>query len=389
MCPSCKDKYIRDLARRYTRASRPRKTALLDEACAVLNMHRKSVIRALARARRPKPKPPGRPVVYGPDVLKALSEIWLAADQPCSKRLVALLPIWLPFYDKHNGPLGEEVAQKLRAVSAATVDRLLAPVRAKQRKGAKGRRVVNQLRGQIPIRTHFENVSEPGWIEADTVAHSGESMSGAFVWTLTLVDIYTGWTECRALWNKNGKQTARRIGEIEQSLPFEMLGLDSDNGSEFINSPVLMFLRKRDVPIEVTRSRPYRKNDNAHVEQRQFSHVRQLLGYDRFESEKLIPMLNDLYANEFRLLHNFFLPSMFLLSKERRGARIIRHHTKPCTPFQRLVASQHLDARALAELQAEYEGLDPILLHQSCQAKLKKIFTLVRNAARRKAKKAT
>jgi len=375
-----RQEYFRTQGARYRKASRSEKSRILDEACALFGLHRKSMIRALsASGRRPTDKA-GRPPLYrDKTLLKTLKAIWLAAGQPCSKRLAALLSAWLPHYERCFGTLDAAVRRDLERISPATIDRLLAPVRANKGRGATCSTA--RLQGQIPIRTRFQEVDGPGWIEADTVAHCGQSLAGAFVWSLTLTDIWSGWTENRAVWNKDHRQIVARVREIEQTLPFDLLGFDSDNGSEFITHALVRFLRERPAPVEFTRSRPYHKNDNAHVEQRQWTHVRQLFGYDRLEDKRLVARINDLYAREWRSLQNFFLPTVRLVSKSREGGRLVRHHSAPATPYTRLIASGHLSEEEKQQLRREYESLDPFALHQAIERKLKEILRQARMSA--------
>lgn len=385
MSRQSRQEYFRIQRPRYAKASRAEKGHILDEGCVLLGMHRKALIRALRASGCGKGKA-GRHRLYGQDVCEPLKKIWLAAQQPCSKRMTQMLPAWLPFFERHHGSLDPEVQRKLLTASAATIDRLLAPVRARIHRGARTGGGVDAIRGQIPLRRHFEGVQEPGWVEADTVAHCGESMAGCFVWSLTMVDIYSGWTENAATWNRTESQVLARVKDIERRLPFEMQGFDSDNGKEFMNGKLLRYLRERRHPIEVTRSRPYRKNDNAHVEQRQWSHVRQLLGYDRMENRQIVTMLNDLYANEWRALQNFFLPSVHLKEKYRDGARIVRRHTTPQTPYERLMSSEYLTDEQKEKLRLDYACLDPFTLSASIQKKLRAVFRLIKAAQQKKTK---
>jgi hypothetical protein len=379
-----RQEYFRTQRDRYRSAPKTEKTQILDEGCALFGLHRKSLIRALSAARGAPGKKAGRPRQYGEELTKHLKRIWLAANQPCSKRLVVMLPEWLPHYEKRYGVLPPGLRAALLSVSAPTIDRLLAPVRARRRKGLCATQSTARLAGQIPIRTSFQKVEGPGWLEADTVAHGGPSAAGAFVWSVTLTDIWSGWTESRAVWNKNHRQIVERVRQIEEGLPFDLVGFDSDNGSEFITRVLLRFLRRRRVPVEFTRSRPYRKNDNAHVEQRQWTHVRQLLGYDRFEDKRLVARINDLYANEWRLMQNFFMASMQLVSKSRQGGRLARHHSAPLTPYERLMRSDKISKEAKEQLRREYESLDPFALREALERKLQGIFRLARQSAKRK-----
>ena len=374
-----RQEYLKTQRARYRRATRAQKSRILDEGCALFAVHRKSLIRALGRHKGHRGERRGPKPRYGPEVLGPLKAIWLAAQQPCSKRLRALLDVWLPHYERRYGALALEVRERLLIISPATIDRLLAPIRARRRKGLSATRAARHLEGQIPIRTRFQEVEGPGYFEADTVAHCGGSLAGAFVWSLTLTDIWSGWTENRAVWNRSSRQIVERIRDVEEDLAFEIEGFDSDNGKEFLNHDLLHYLRRRPVPVEFTRSRPYRKNDNAHVEQKQWTHVRQLLGYDRFEDRRLVGMINDLYAGEWRALQNYFLPTMQLISKQREGGHLRRYHSKPRTPYERLLESPKVSREGKDQLRREFQSLDPFALREAIETKLHAILRLARN----------
>lgn len=344
----------------------------------MFGMHRKSLIRALGRGVRRAVRGRGRPRQYGGELMRPLRTIWLVGEQPCGKRLKAMLPEWLPRYEARYGALDAVVRAKLLGASASTLDRLLRPLRARQGKGMCGTRSVRYLQGQIPIRTSFHDVDGPGMLEADTVAHCGESMAGAFVWTLTLTDIWSGWTENRAVWNKSARQIVTRLRDIEETLPFDIVGFDSDNGGEFINYYLFRYFDKHATKVSFTRCRPNHKNDQAYVEQKQWTHVRQLLGYWRFGDRRLVEPVNDLLRNEWGPLHNFFLPTMQLVSKTRQGAKVRRRHSKPCTPYQRLLNSRTVSPEAKEQLRRTYQALDPFDLHDRIETKLRAIFQLVR-----------
>lgn len=373
-----RQEYVRTQRSRYRRASKPEKGRILDEGCALFGIRRKSLVRAFARDPDRKKRRRGRRKQYGPELDEPLKRVWLAAQQPCGKRLEKVLRIWLPHYEKHFEPLGQESVEKLLSMSPATIDRRLGPIRARRRKGLCATRSVRVLEGQIPIRTRFQEVDGPGFIEADTVAHCGQSMQGPFVWSLTFTDIWSGWTENRAVWNRSARRIVDAIRDIESSLAFPIEGFDSDNGTEFLNHQLLRYLRDRPAPVYFTRSRPYRKNDNAHVEQKQWTHVRQLLGYDRFEDRRLAAPINDLYAQEWRALQNFFLPTMQLVSKSREEGSLRRRHGAPQTPCERLLASPQVLEEDKERLRREFSGLDPFDLQERLEVKLKKILRLVR-----------
>lgn len=296
-----------------------------------------------------------------------------------SKRLVAALPLWLPHYERIHGVLSEETRSKLLSISAASIDRLLGPVRAQaSTRGLSGTKPGTLLKHQIPLQAGHWDITQPGLMEADTVAHCGNSLAGDFVWNLTMTDLYSGWTECRATWNKGANGVMTQIKAIQKALPFPVRGFDCDNGSEFLNWHLLRYFQNAKQPIQFTRSRPYHKNDNAHVEQKNWSCVRQTFGYNRFADPKLVKLMNDLYANEFSLLTNFFCPTMKLEKKKRVGSKIIKHHAKPQTPAQRLLNHPELSETQKQQLREKQNTLNPFALHATIQRKLKAIFKLVR-----------
>lgn len=379
--------YLHNMRERYQAARKADKGMILDEFCATSGQHRKSAIRTLNR--KPKPKkyrPQGRKKIYQPaDVLEPLKQIWIASDYACGQRLKQMLKLWLPFYEKHYPTLQEDIKKQLLTMSSATIDRLLKSSKSQPKKGLCGTKPGSLLKTQIPISTDQWDSSVPGFVEADTVAHCGEHMSGDFVWSLTLVDIATTWTENRATWNKGSGGVISAIHSIEEQLPFSIKGFDSDNGSEFLNHHLYRYFT--DKKVQFTRSRPYKKNDNAHVEQKNWTHVRQLLGYERFDNPDLVPLLNDLYSNEVSLLRNHFLPTFKLLKKERVGSKLIKKHSEPQTPYNRVLASKHVDEKVKIALKEKHENLDPFELNKIIQKKLNRIYSLVdvNNRQKRKA----
>lgn len=374
-----KQAYYSAIHSRYQRASRAEKGPILDEYCSVCGYQRKYAIRKLNQVTSSQPrKKPGRPSRYEqPELIKALREIWFATDQMCGKRLVAALPEWLPHYEKIHPALAADVKERMLSASAATLDRLLKPHRVAGGKGLSGTKPGTLLKNQIPVRSGVWDVSVPGFMEADTVAHCGRSLAGDFVWSLTLTDILTGWTECRATWNKGSTGVVKQIKAIEQALPFPLLGFDCDNGSEFLNYHLLRYFTDHPGQPQFTRSRPYKKNDNAHVEQKNWTHVRHLFGYDRLEDVCLVEAMNDLYANEWSLLQNHFRPTMKLKEKQRIGGRYQKKYEKPETPYARVMASEAIEATVKKTLKAQHEQLSPFELKATIEAKLKAIFNHV------------
>jgi len=372
--------YLEAIRGRYVKSDRIGKAKILDEFCAVCGYHRKYAIRLLSGRWRPvaQTRRVGRKPIYdAPELLEALRRIWLASDQLCSKRLKVALPLWLPHYEREQGALPPAARRQLLAASASTLDRLLKPMRVVHPKGLCGTKPGTLLKRQIPIRCEHWDISEPGFVEADTVAHCGNSLAGNFVWSLTMTDILTGWTECRATWNKGSQGVIAQVQTIEAALPFTLRGFDCDNGSEFLNHHLVRYFSDHPEHPSFTRSRPYRKNDNAHVEQKNWSQVRHLFGYDRFEDPRLVPLMNDLYAQEWSLLQNHFCPTLKLQAKSRDGSRYQRRYFPPETPYHRILASAAVPHSVKQVLQIQHNALNPFALKRNIEAKLKHIFALV------------
>jgi hypothetical protein len=375
-----KHRCIARLRKKYAAANRKEKTKILDSVCLAFACHRKEAIRALNPSNTPRPaKKKGRPPVYQKDaLLRTLKKIYLLADQPCSKRFVALIPLWLPAVEKRE-PLPPEIRAALLAMSAATIDRLLAPTRAKK-KGARPSKPGSLLRNSIPIRTGSDDINRPGFAEIDTVAHCGNSLLGDFVWSLTLTDIHSQWTEMRAVWNKGAHGVLEKIDAIRQILPFALIALDSDNGSEFINNHLVRYCAIPENPVLLTRSRPYRKNDQAHVEQKNWTHVRQVFGYDRLDCAEYVARMDAIYQT-LGFLNNYFVPVMKLVSKQRENAKIRKTYDAPKTPCQRLLDSPDIPETTKVFLRAQMAELDPLALRDQLQNQLRTFWKFVRDKA--------
>ena len=356
MSRSTREELLPRLRQRYLSRGREGRSRLVDEVCEQWGYSRKHALKLLnAKAGWGglAGTVQGRPVVYGPEVAQVVGRIWLKAEQVCGKRLKAVMNLWLPHYEAEYGALSPPVRTKVLEASAATLDRLLKTSRVKHpHRGLCGTRPGSLLRTQIPIRTDNWDIRQPGYLEADTVAHCGRSLSGDFIWSVTYTDLYSGWTATRAIWNRGQKDVLERTREVEQTLPFEILGFDSDNGGEFLNWHLVDYFLKRDKPVAFTRSRPYHKDDNGHVEQKNWTRVRQLLGYDRLENPAALDWINELYRNWWDPLHNLFLPSAKLKESYREGRRWVRRHDDPQTPCDRLCASPHINAKTKRELMA-------------------------------------
>lgn len=381
MSPQSTKEYLRVVQRRYKNVSRKEKSIILDEVCQNLGYHRKHAIRVLHSFRyftKPKSKKKGKKPFYNkPSIIKPLKQIWFSANLPCSKRLKAIIPLWMPGYRETYGKLSEDVVSALLAISASSIDRVLKPTRVKMKhRGRSTTKPGSLLKKQIPIKTNQWDESRPGFLEADTVAHCGTSLSGMFAYTVDFVDIATGWTEQRAVWGKGEAGVLEQIKDVEKMLPFPMLGFDSDNGSEFLNHHLLKHFTDRKHPVQFTRSRPYHKDDNAHIEQKNWTHVRQWLGYDRLDNPDVIPLINNLYRKEWRFFHNFFCPSVKLLDKQRVASKTIKHYDSPKTPYQRVLESADISDAIKQNLKEKMKNLNPFKLRKKMEKKLKKISNL-------------
>jgi len=381
MSPGARMEHLESIYPRYKRANRKEKSIMLNEFCKTCGYHRKHAIRLLGKYKRftkPKLKKRGTPSVYNkPSVLKPLKEIWLAANLPCSKILKPVLSIWLKYYSKEYGPPHLEVIKALNRISPATIDRVLKPVRAKYKiKGRSTTKPGTLLRKQIPIKTEQWNEAKPGFLESDTVAHCGGTVEGIYANTVNFVDIATGWTEQRAVWGKGEIGVLEQIKDVEGSMPFPLLGFDCDNGGEFINYHLIKHFRERVIPIQFTRSRSYHKDDNCHVEQKNWTHVRQWFGYHRLDNRKIVPLMNELYTSEWRLYLNFFLPSFKLVEKKRVASKTIKRYDKPKTPYQRVLESPYISRSIKRSLKEQYELLNPFRLRKAIEKKLDNIFTV-------------
>lgn len=366
---------------RYHSGDRKLRTEILNELQRDFHKPRKTLVRLFARAKL-KAQPndferrSGRPRLYNEPIRWWLETLWINMDQMNSKAMHAAFPTWLKF--QSDPQLTDEIKAKLLSMSPSTIDRLLKNYRrlhAKKLRSGTRRSHVRRFEDRVPLRRFEDRVDRPGFMEADTVAHCGESMSGRFAWTLDLTDHLSGWTECHAVWHKEAPRMVDALCDIQLELPFLMWGFHSDNGMEFLNEHVFAHLKhprdSRILPVEFTRGRPYHKNDQARVEQKNFTHVRRLIGYARIDDPALIPVLNDIYRNEHRLLLNFFFPQRKLIEKIRVGAKIKKRFDKPQSPYERLMASTHVSQSSKEKLRAQFESLNPFSLKRTLDEKLR------------------
>ncbi len=368
-----REEQLERLRMRYEKRGSAGKSRILDELCEQYGYHRKHAIRLVNGAAVSRKVRSGPPPQYE-GIVELVEQIWKAGEQPCGKRLAQMLPLWLPYYQRHYGRLLSSQRKLVERVSPATLDRLLRPLRSRQGRGLSGTKPGSLLRQQIPIQGEVWNEQRAGFLEADSVAHCGSSLAGNFVWSLTFTDIASSWTSGRAVWNRGAAGVLEQTRTVEESLPFRLLGLDFDNGGEWLNWHLIRYLQERAQPVRVTRSRPYHSDDNAHVEQKNWMWPRQLLGYGRLENPAVVGPINEVYQTIWGPLHNFFLPSMKLIHKERIGARWKRKHDQAQTAYQRLLKMGVLDARKKRELADYFESLDPFALHQQLEKTLRPIL---------------
>ena len=360
--------YAEEMRKRYARAGRGGRSRLLDEFVAVTGYHRKYAVKLLGQQPVPRERSPGRPSRISVEAVAALVKLWRAMDYPWSARLVAMLPAWMPHARTHFD-LNDETEQLLLSMSARTIDRALKPHRVELKRRIYGRtKPGTLLKHQIPVRTERWDTTEVGWCETDTVAHCGESGEGEFAFSVNLTDIASTWTETRAVLGKGKRFVVAALEEMRRSLPFVLRGIDSDSGGEFINFHCYDWCKEHE--LQFTRGRPYHKNDNAHIEQKNWTHVRKIFGWKRVTEPKAIEMMNELYRSELRLMLNYFQPSVKLIERRRVGSRVQRIYDKPKTPFERLIELGVLSPEQLAAMRAERDGLDPIALAAAIEAKV-------------------
>jgi len=371
----------RATAIRYRSASKNDKARILAELCQLTGWHRDHARKALRTALGPKPvarQRTARPPVYGEAVLAPLRKVWAVLDAPTGKRLAPFLPEIVAALERCGElDLDPGVRAKLVVMSAATIDRRLAPERKKmQLKGRSGTKPGSLLKSRIPIRTWADwDEHKPGFVEIDLVGHEGGNPRGEFCQTLNVVDIHTAWTEPRAVKNKAQKWVHPALKEIIDAVPFTILGIDSDNGSEFINDQLLGYCETNQITF--TRSRPGNKNDGCHVEEKNWSVVRQAVGYHRYDTDAELALLNQIYAL-LRLQINFFSPHQKLVSKRREGAKVIKRYDTAHTPYQRILADKNVTKKVKNELTRQYRTLNPAQIRRDIIALSDQLLELVK-----------
>jgi len=370
--------YTEAVRGRYIRASKKEKGKILDEFTEVVGYHRKAAIRLLHRTNQVRVNGKrGYPRQYGAPVADALRVAWEATDRLCSKRLHPFLPELVKVLRRHGEiTMTDEIEAKLCQMSPSTIDRLLRPCRRLGgRRGFTTTKPGSLLKNSIPIRTFADWEEDcPGFLEIDLVHHCGDSTEGFYLTTLSTVDVATGWSECIGVWGKGQQRVGAAVHCVQQRLPFPLLGLDSDNGGEFINQHLYTYCIRKGITF--TRSRSYKKNDSCHVEQKNWTVVRRVVGYDRYSSRAALEVLNRVY-DLLRLYVNFFQPVMKLVAKSRQGAKVHKIYDTARTPYQRLLEDNVLMEDKRTELAAIYYGINPVLLLRQINGNLERLWTLV------------
>jgi len=382
MSRRAKWEYLCAISVRYRQASRAGKSRILDECCQVCGYHRKHALRLLngPMPTQPRRQRRRRPTRYSTQALAILTHVWEAAGYPWSVRLKALLPLWLPWM-RGRFQLTPALERQVLAISARQLDRRLQAKKRHLKRRLYGRtKPGTLLKHHIPLKTDHWDVTVPGYTEVDLVSHSGSRADGEFVHSLTLTDIHTTWTESRAVLGKGAAGIEAALEDMRQGLPFPLRGLDSDNGSEFINDHLWRYTKARHV--QFTRGRPYKKDDNAHIEQKNWTHVRKLLAWERYDRPQAVVAINALYRHDLRLMMNLFQPSVKLLKKLRVGSRLTRVYDAAQTPLDRVVACPDANPAKVAALRRLRTRLDPFVLAQRIDKHLERIFRLATRTRR-------
>lgn len=377
MTKMSKREYIIQLKKKYWKARKKVKTQLLNDFCDFTKYNRKYALHLLnnpvpAKWKRYR----ARGKIYGQDVIDPLLILWSAANEICGERFQPFIPVLLPkLIEQKEIEVNAKVQEKLLQISLSTVKRIIRKTKRRSKIKIKGTTKPGSiLKKQIAVRYGRWTDTDPGWCETDTVAHCNDDVSGEFIYSLDVIDICSGWSEQAAIWGKGEMATKEQMDVIRKRLPFQLLGLDPDNGSEFINWQMLRYCKKNG--INLTRSRPYHKNDNAHVEQKNYTAIRQLVGYNRLDKRKQQDILNDLYSQEWRLYLNFFQPTMKLKEKIKNTEtkKTKKRYFEAKTPYQRLMEHPKVSQEQKDMLKFAYQGLNPITL----QAEIKRKLELLR-----------
>ncbi len=361
---------------RYLNGNRKVKDEILKSIEILHGYHRKSAIRLLNRGvnnfvRDKRPQKRGRKPRYQDKAfIEKLRKLWSEMEWQCARNMKPAIPRWLPSFEQEYGSLEESIRDRLLNVSDSTINRLLKPYRALDKR--KGGTHPSALRSEIPIATRLEHNGRPGHIEVDTVAHCGGDMSGRFMWSFTATDIVTGWTEVRCVWAKGMAPIIKAFQEMRNSFPFPILSFHSDNGGEFINRAMFLFLQREG--IAQSRSRAYEKNDNAHVEQKNRTHVRNYLGEMRIDNPELSEALNAILRDKLSIFRNLFFPTRKLLSKVQVKGVTYKTYDQPSTPLNRVLASPYVSDEVKTDLAMLDSSINPVKLRKQLRSSLRQVL---------------
>lgn len=363
-----KGQYIDIVRKRYFASTKKEKGQILDEICRITGYSRKHAIKVLALGHKKGKKNSGRSIHYSIKSRELLKKLWHHLGQVCSKKMVMALPLWINFYDEKG--LTQKAKKELLSMSSATIDRYLKDYkkqfRRRKRTGTRRSRKFNNI---IPIKNFDDFAQSPGYLQADTVAHCGDSLSGLFAWSMTVTDEYSGWTEVRSMFGKSSNSSLEAIVPALMNFPFKPISFNSDNGTEFLNQNLHQYITGKN--IKFTRSRAYRKNDNCHVEQKNFTHVREVFGYDRVDFRDLVDLMNEIYSKYYCPLQNYFIPQLKLIRKERHGSKYFKRYDKAKTPYQRVIDSGVLSRHEQMKLEEKFSKLNPFELKRGLDLKLR------------------
>jgi hypothetical protein len=375
MSQHSKRELVQRLQPRYLKADRKEKTKILDEFVAVTGMHRKAAIRRLRQQNKPTKEHRGRQKTYTGSMVSALVKIWRICGCICGKRLQPILADMVVSLERHRElKLDEGTKTLLLVVSPATIDRLLRPYKTSNRRGQSTTKPGSLLKHQIPIRTFADwDNTQAGFVEVDLVAHCGDTVAGQFVYSFTATDVATGWTECFSLQHRSQIAVHEALDQLQERMPFPLLGIDSDNDSVFINELMLKYCQTNSITF--TRCRPYKKNDQCFVEQKNWSIVRRTIGYHRYETKAAHQLLGEIYE-ELHLFTNMFQPTFKLKSKKRTGAKVYKEYDKPKTPLQRVLDTELLSADNTSLWQAVYRDTNPAALRRRIDRKVQQLVKL-------------
>lgn len=376
MSQKSKKELIKKAKGRYLKAERGEKSKILDELCANTGLHRKYLIERLSAKvdlNYVNPINRKRHETYDANVVHYLKKIWTIFDYPCGQRFQPMIPEYISVLERFKELIiPDSVKKKLLTIKSATIDRRLEKFRTlRHKKVFSTTKPGTLLKKNIPIKTSSWDEKRLGFGELDTVAHCGSSAAGEFIFSLTYTDICSQWTISEAVMGKAQLRIKKGLDNISDRLPFPLKGIDPDNGGEFINWQLYAHCLERN--IEFTRGRPYQKNDNAHIEQKNYTHVRKLIGYKRLDGEHQLKKLNDLYWNEWDFYKNFFIPNKKLIAKKRVGAKIVKKYDLPKTPYQRLLEHKDFPENEKEKLGQIYAKLNPAELRRNINKKLSRI----------------